>query len=223
MRLDRIIPLLDQLRGYRAQWLSADLLAGLSVAAVALPTAIAYAAIIGLPPQTGLYAAILPPVGYALFGPSRRLMTGPDTATCMMVASALLSLGIVGMDERIVVAAAFAIAVGLACMAAGSLGLGFIANFLSKPVLMGFLAGVALDLIIGQLGKLTGLAVASDGLLRPLIESRPQARRRPSSHPRSRAWGCSPCCGYLRRLGAAPSRPSGGGRARPAAVPGLRF
>ena len=96
MRLDRIIPLLDQLRGYRAQWLGADLLAGLSVAAVALPTAIAYPAIMGLPPQTGLYAAILPPVGYALFGPSRRLMIGPDTATCMMVASALLGLGIAG-------------------------------------------------------------------------------------------------------------------------------
>jgi sulfate permease, SulP family len=69
MRLERIIPLLGQLRGYRAAWLGADLLAGLSVAAVALPTAIAYAAIIGLPPQTGLYAAILPPVGYALLAP----------------------------------------------------------------------------------------------------------------------------------------------------------
>ncbi|MFI5017302.1 MAG: SulP family inorganic anion transporter [Dongiales bacterium] len=170
MQLERILPLLGQLRGYRAAWLGSDLLAGLSVAAVALPTAIAYPAIIGLPPQTGLYAAILPPVGYALFGPSRRLMTGPDTATCIMVASALLSLGIVGMDERIVVAAAFAIAVGLACMAAGSLGLGFIANFLSKPVLMGFLAGVALDLIIGQLGKLTGIAIASDGLFSALAE-----------------------------------------------------
>src|ERR1700722_19104999 len=125
MQLDRIIPFLDQLRGYRAQWLSPDLLAGLSVAAVALPTAIAYAAIIGLPPQTGLYAAILPPVGYALFRPSPPLMVRPDTAACMMVASALLSLGAVGDDQRIALAAAFAIGVGVACMAAGSLGLGF--------------------------------------------------------------------------------------------------
>jgi len=162
MQLERILPLLGQLRGYRAAWLGADLLAGLSVAAVALPTAIAYAAIIGLPPQTGLYAAILPPVGYALFGPSRQLMVGPDTGTCMMVASALLSLGVAGGDQRIALAAAFAIAVGLACIVAGSLGLGFIANFLSKPVLMGFLAGVALDLILSQLGKMTGLAVAGD-------------------------------------------------------------
>lgn len=170
MALERFIPLWGQLRGYRIGWLRFDLLAGLSVAAVALPTAIAYPAIMGLPPQVGLYAAILPAVGYALFGPSRRLMVGPDTATCMMVASALVSLGVSGVDERIVVAAALAMAVGFACVAAGALGLGFIANFLSKPVLMGFLSGVALDLIIGQLGKLTGLSLASEGLIRPLLD-----------------------------------------------------
>ena len=222
MRLDRIMPFLDQLRGYRAQWLGADLLAGLSVAAVALPTAIAYPAIIGLPPQTGLYAAILPPVGYALFGPSRRLMTGPDTATCIMVASALLSLGIVGMDERIVVAAAFAIAVGLACMAAGSLGLGFIANFLSKPVLMGFLAGVALDLIIGQLGKLTGIAIASDGLFSALAEL---AMKLGGAHLPTLALGLGLLCraAGLAPMDAPPSRPSGRGRPRSATVPGPRF
>jgi high affinity sulfate transporter 1 len=170
MHLDRILPLLGQLRGYRAAWLRADLLAGLSVAAVALPTAIAYPAIMGLPPETGLYAAILPPVGYALFGPSRQLMVGPDTATSMMVASALLGLGVVGMDERIAMAAAFAVAVGIACVAAGSIGFGAIANFLSKPVLMGFLAGVALDLILGQLGKLTGLALTADQPVGQIIE-----------------------------------------------------
>src|SRR5262249_12440526 len=167
-RLDRLLPLLGQLRGYRASWLRADLLAGLSVAAVALPTAIAYPALMGLPPQTGLYAAILPPIGYALFGPSRQLMVGPDTATCMMVASAFLSLGIAGVDERIVIAASFAIAVGLACIAAGMLGFGSLANFLSKPVLLGFLSGVALDLILGQLGKLTGLSLDAAGPLGPL-------------------------------------------------------
>src|ERR1700719_4765188 len=103
MWLERFLPLLGQLRGYRAAWLGADLLAGLSVAAVALPTAIAYAAIIGLPPQTGLYAAILPPVGYALFGPSRQLMVGPDTATTVMLGSALLALGILDPEQRVAV------------------------------------------------------------------------------------------------------------------------
>ena len=154
--MSRILPILGQLKDYRLAWLRADILAGLSVAAVALPTAIAYPAIMGLPPEIGLYAAILPPVGYALLGPSRQLMVGPDTATCMMVASALLGLGITAVDERIVAAAAFAVVVGLCCIAAGMLGLGLIANFLSKPVLTGFLADVALDLILGQLGKLTG-------------------------------------------------------------------
>ena len=170
MALERFVPLWGQLRDYQFRWLRFDILAGLSVAAVALPTAVAYPAIMGLPPQIGLYAAILPPVGYAIFGPSRRLMVGPDTATCMMVASAFIGLGISGVDERIAVAAAFAMVVGLACVAAGALGLGFIANFLSKPVLMGFLSGVALDLIIGQLGKLTRLSLSAKGLFPPLVE-----------------------------------------------------
>ena len=170
MALERFVPLWGQLRDYQLRWLRFDLLAGLSVAAVALPTAVAYPAIMGLPPQIGLYAAILPPVGYAIFGPSRRLMVGPDTATCMMVASAFIGLGISGVDERIAVAVAFAMVVGLACVAAGALGLGFIANFLSKPVLMGFLSGVALDLIIGQLGKLTRLSLSAKGLFPPLVE-----------------------------------------------------
>jgi high affinity sulfate transporter 1 len=179
IRLDRIIPLLGHLRGYGTPSFGTDLLAGLSVAAVALPSAIAYPAIMGLPPQTGLYAAILPPVGYALFGPSRQLMVGPDTATCIMVASALIGLGVSAVDERILVAAAFAVVVGLACIAAGTLGLGFIANFLSKPVLMGFLSGVALDLIIGQLDKLTRLSIAPGNLIGPLVDF---ARKLPGTH-----------------------------------------
>src|SRR5258706_7422118 len=91
--LRRLFPIVRQLAGYRSAWLSADILAGLSVAAVALPTAIAYPAIAGLPPEAGLYAAILPPIGYALFGPSRQLMVGPDTATTIMLASVLAGLG----------------------------------------------------------------------------------------------------------------------------------
>jgi sulfate permease, SulP family len=196
MMIERFIPLWEQLRGYQIEWLRFDILAGLSVAAVALPTAIAYPALMGLPPQIGLYTAILPAVGYAIFGPSRRLMVGPDTATCMMVASALVSLGISGMEERIAVAAAFALVVGLACVAAGALGLGFIANFLSKPVLMGFLAGVALDLIIGQLGKLTGLTLASEGLIPPLVDF---ARKMSGAHLPSVIFGLG-LLGVLRAL-----------------------
>jgi sulfate permease, SulP family len=165
-----VLPLAGQLAEYSSSWLPADILAGLSVAAVALPTAIAYPAIAGLPPQAGLYAAILPPIGYALFGPSRQLMVGPDTATTMMLASALLGIGVSTPDERVTAAAAFALAVGLCCLVAGFIGLGMIANFLSRPVLMGFLSGVALDLLIGQIKRLTAVPIGSSGLLRPLIE-----------------------------------------------------
>lgn len=164
------MPIIGQIAEYRREWLQADVLAGLSVAAVALPTAIAYPAIANLPPQVGLFAAILPPVGYALFGPSRKLMVGPDTATTVVLASTLLTLGVVAPEQRVAVAAALALSVGLCCMLAGFIGLGMISNFLSRPVLMGFLSGVALDLLIGQLDRLTAVPVDSSGLLQPLIE-----------------------------------------------------
>jgi high affinity sulfate transporter 1 len=166
----RILPILGQLAGYRIGWLGSDLLAGLSVAAVALPTAIAYPAIADLPAEAGLYAAILPAVGYALFGPSRQLMVGPDTATTIMLASALLQLGVAGADQRVIVAAALAVLTGLLCVVAGLARFGFIANFLSRPILVGFLAGVALSLLIGQIGRLTQVPIESEGFFRPLIE-----------------------------------------------------
>src|SRR5262245_33354159 len=90
----RIFPILGQLATYQRAWLRFDVLAGLSVAAVALPSAIAYPSIANLPVEAGLYAAILAPVGYALFGPSRQLMVGPDTGTTIMLASFLVELGV---------------------------------------------------------------------------------------------------------------------------------
>jgi high affinity sulfate transporter 1 len=164
------LPLVEQLSGYRPAWLSVDILAGLSVAGVALPTAIAYPAIAGLPPQAGLYAAILAPIGYVLFGPSRRLMVGPDTATTVILASVLVSMDVAAPEQRVAVAAALALSVGLCCIVAGIIGFGVIANFLSRPVLMGFLSGIAIDLFIGQLDRLTAVPVESKGLLRPLLE-----------------------------------------------------
>jgi high affinity sulfate transporter 1 len=163
-------PLVDQLRDYRAAWLRDDLVAGLSVAAVALPVAIAYPAIVDLPPATGIYAATVPTIAYALLGPSRRLMVGPDSATCLVLASTLLFLGVADPGQRVAVAAALAVITGVLCLLARLLRLGFIADFLSRPVLTGFLAGIAVDLIIGQLGRITGVSIASKGLLRPLVE-----------------------------------------------------
>lgn len=164
-------PILQQLHGYRPEWLGSDLLAGLSVAAVALPTAIAYPAIVGVPPEVGLYAAIFPTIAYAIFGSSRQLMVGPDSATCLVLASALLYLGVTAPDQRVTVVAALAVITGVLCILAGAARLGFIADFLSRPVLTGFLAGIAVDLIIGQIGRLSGLAIAAKGLFRPIVEA----------------------------------------------------
>lgn len=164
------LPLCRQLKDYRPQWLKLDLAAGLSVAAVSLPSAIAYPAIAHLPVETGIFAAVFAMVGYLLAGPSRQLMVGPDTATCIMLASVIGTLGISDIAERAAVAQTLAILVGLVCLAAGFLRFGVVANFLSRPMLVGFLVGISISLIIGQLTRLTGVPIESQGLLRPLLE-----------------------------------------------------
>ena len=165
----RNLPVLAQLRDYRVDWLRSDVASGLSVAAVSLPSAIAYPAIAGLPTEFGLFATIFSLVGYALLGPSRLLMVGPDTATCIMLAGVLASLGVTGDADRATLTIALTMAVGLLCFLAGALRLGFIANFLSRPMLVGFLAGISLALIVGQIKRLTAVDVTSDGFLRPII------------------------------------------------------
>ena len=162
-------PLFSQLAGYQPAWLKSDLAAGLSVAAVSLPSAIAYPAIAGLPIETGLFATIFALIGYALFGPSRRVMVGPDTATCIMLAGVLAASGVAQAD-RVELTLALTVTVGLLCFVAGALRLGFLANFLSRPMLVGFLAGIALSLIIGQIQRLTGVDIRSAGLVRPVLE-----------------------------------------------------
>ena len=164
------LPLLEQLRGYRRDWLAPDCTAGLSVAAVSLPSAIAYPAIAALPTEVGLFATILGMLGYALFGPSRQLMVGPDAATCIMLASVLLSLGASTTADRVALTVLLTMEVGLLCFIAGIMGLGFVANFLSRPILVGFLAGISISLIIGQITRLTAVKIESSGLIRPIIE-----------------------------------------------------
>ena len=164
------LPLLSSLRGYRIGWLRDDTMSGLAIAAVGLPSAIAYPALAGLPPEVGLYSSILAVLGYALFGSSRQLIVGPDAGTVMMLAAVFLSLGVSSTDDRIIVAAAIAVLVGVLCFLASLLRLGFIANFLSRPILTGFMAGISLSILIGQIGRFTGVKIDSDGLLRPLLE-----------------------------------------------------
>jgi len=170
MKLETIFPIWADLRGYHRVWLSRDVMAGLGIAAIAIPIGIAYPAIMGLPPATGLYATIFPLVAYALFGSSRQLIVGPDTAACTVLASSLIQLGASTVDQRLALSTCFAVGVGILCIAGARLRLGFIANFLSRPILVGYLCGVALSLFAGQIGRATSISIAAHGFVRPFIE-----------------------------------------------------
>ncbi len=139
-----------------------DLLAGVAIAAVAIPTALAYAELAGFPPVVGLYASILPLIAYAMAGSSPQLIVGTDAATCALVAAALTPLTAGSSLRQMELSITLSVMVGALCLAGSILRLGALANFLSRPVLVGFLNGMALTIISGQLGKLCGFAVRSD-------------------------------------------------------------
>ena len=145
-------------------------MAGVSVAAVAVPTAIAYAQLIGFEPIVGLYAAILPLVAYALFGTSRQLIVNPDAATCAIFAATVLPLAGGDADALRSLSMALAVLTGLLCIAAGIFRLGFLADFLGKPILVGYLNGVAISIFLGQIGKVFGFSMQSRGITPRLIE-----------------------------------------------------
>ncbi|EPH9906817.1 TPA: SulP family inorganic anion transporter [Pseudomonas aeruginosa] len=169
MPLARWVPGLDSLLHYRRAWFRPDVQAGLSVAAIQIPTAIAYAQIAGFPPQVGLYACILPMLIYALIGSSRQLMVGPDAATAAMVAAAITPLA-AGDPQRLVdLSMVVAIMVGLFSIVAGLARAGFIASFLSRPILVGYLNGIGLSLLVGQLGKLFGYEAATSGFVAGIL------------------------------------------------------
>jgi high affinity sulfate transporter 1 len=148
-------------RTFDRAWLRYDALAGLSVAAIQIPTAIAYAELAGFSPETGLYASVLPLVAYALLGSSRQLIVGPDSATCAMVAATLLPLAGSDPGRYTDYSVVLALFVGALSIAGGLARVGFIADFLSRPILTGFLNGIGLSIIAGQLGKLCGIRLTS--------------------------------------------------------------
>jgi high affinity sulfate transporter 1 len=157
--LRRIMPGLAALRSYDRAWLPYDLVAGLSVAAVAVPVAIAYSQLAGLPPVYGLYASILPLLAYALFGTSRQLIMAPDAATCAIVAAVVIPLAGEDLSRQVSLSMTLAVITGIFCIFAGLARLGFLTNFLSRPILAGYLNGIALAIIASQLGKLLGFSV----------------------------------------------------------------
>jgi high affinity sulfate transporter 1 len=145
------------LRGYRPEWLRGDIVAGLTVWAVLVPESLAYASIAGVSPVVGLYAAPPALVLYALLGSSRHLVVGPMSATAALSAAAVADFATQGQPAYVTLTAALAIVTGIAALAAGLLRLGFLASFISEPVLKGFIVGLALTIIAGQLPKLFGV------------------------------------------------------------------
>ncbi len=173
----RVAPGLEALSHYNMSWLPNDIAAGLSVAAVALPVGIAYADLAGVPAVIGMYSAIFPLFAYALFGSSRQLMTGPDAATCIMVAGILGPLAGGDSERYLVLMVLLTLCTGLIYVIAGIARLGFIASFLSLPILAGYLNGIALIIIGGQLPKLFGYSVKAGDFfpkLREFVEKLPQ-------------------------------------------------
>ena len=161
------VPGLAALKSYQRAWLPKDVVAGLVLSALLVPQGMAYAELAGLPPITGLYTSILCLVGYAVFGPSRVLVLGPDSSLGPMIAATIAPLMLAGGDpgRAIALASFLAVMVGIVMVVAGMAGFGFVADLLSKPTQIGYMNGLALTIMVGQLPKLLGFSVDADGLI----------------------------------------------------------
>lgn len=155
-------PGLEQFGGYQRSWLRGDVVAGMTVAAYLVPQVMAYATVAGLAPVVGLWAALLPLAVYAVLGSSRQLSPGPESTTALMTAAALAPLAVGDPGRYAALAAVLGLLVGAMCLLGGLVRLGFLADLLSRPVLVGYMSGVAIILIASQLGKLTGVAVKGE-------------------------------------------------------------
>jgi len=163
-RPDAWFPALPQYRGYERRWFTQDLVAGLVLTGLLAPAGMAYAAACGLPPVNGLYASVLPLLAYAIFGPSRIMVLGPDSALTPLIAAAVLPFMRISPAEGLAAAGMLAVIAGVACLAAGLLRFGFLAELLSAPVRYGYLHGVAITIIIGQFATICGFSVPGESL-----------------------------------------------------------
>ena len=164
----RWLPGLDTLRRYETAWLPHDIFAGIVLATMLVPVGIAYAAASGLPGIYGLYATIIPLLAYALFGPSRILVLGPDSALAAVILGVVLPLSGGDPLRAATLAGMMAIVSGTVCILAGIARLGFVTDLLSKPIRYGYMNGIALTVLISQLPKLFGISVEGGGPLRSL-------------------------------------------------------
>jgi high affinity sulfate transporter 1 len=163
--LQRWAPGLHNLLSYQRSWLRQDLHAGLVLTAVLVPVGMAYAVAAGVPAISGLYATILGLAAYALFGPSRVLVLGPDSALVALTAVVVVPLSAGDPQRAVALAAAMALVSGLLCVAAGMARLGFVTELLSKPIRYGYMNGIAITVIVSQLPALFGFRAAGNGLL----------------------------------------------------------
>ncbi len=165
--LERWVPGVRVLRTYERSWLRPDLIAGVVLAAILVPQGMAYAQLAGLPAVTGLYTTIACLVGYAVFGPSRVLVLGPDSSISPLILAAITPL-LAGGDTGTAIALAglLALLVGLTEIGLGLGKLGFVADLLSKEVQVGYMNGLAVTIIVGQLPKLFGFSTSADSFLK---------------------------------------------------------
>ncbi len=161
------VPGLRTVSSYQRQWLAKDVVAGVVLTTLLVPQGMAYAELAGLPPITGLYTSILCLLGYAVFGPSRILVLGPDSSLGPMIAATILPLIAAGGDEKraIALASMLALMTGAIMVLASVAKLGFIADLISKPTMIGYMNGLALTILVGQLPKLFGFKVEADSFL----------------------------------------------------------
>ncbi len=175
----RIAPGLKAMRRYRFnEAFRHDAIAGLCVATVAVPVAIAYAQLAGFRPEVGLYSSIIPLVAYAIFGTSRHLIINPDAAVCAMVAASVAPLAAGDPELYASMSVMLALLAGVFCILASFFRLGAMGDFLSKPILVGFMNGVALFIFQGQIGKICGFSVNAAGMMRwfpEVVSKLPQA------------------------------------------------
>jgi high affinity sulfate transporter 1 len=164
----RWLPGLNILRQYEASWLPHDVVAGLVLTSMLVPVGIAYAVASGLPGINGLYATIIPLLAYALFGPSRILVLGPDSSLAALILAVVLPLSGGDPGRAVALASMMAVVSGTVCILAGVARLGFVTELLSKPIRYGYMNGIALTVLISQLPKLFGFSIESEGPLRDL-------------------------------------------------------
>src|SRR5689334_8264664 len=160
----RWLPGLQTLREYQSSWLMHDVMAGVVLATMLVPVGIAYAVASGVPGIYGLYATIVPLLAYALFGPSRIMVPGPDSSLAPLILAVVLPLSAGDAGRAVAVAGMLAIVSGVICILAGLARLGFITELLSKPIRYGYINGIELTVLVGQLPKLFGFSVPGESL-----------------------------------------------------------